>query len=82
MGNYEHIEDTATVEVDTVTDADVLRAHGVDPDAPGEVMAFVDDQIEAFMEPGLIEAATYTDEENSFVLPYEKEKRTINQKRK
>lgn len=82
MGNYEHIEDTATVEVDTVVDAEALKDNGVDPTDLEAVQEFINTQLDHFLEPGISDAAAFTDEEDSFVLPYEKERTTNRQKRK
>lgn len=83
MGNYEHIEDTASIDLDTNTDGDLLRAQGVDPNDLDSVYQFVEDELAAVLAPGIEEAATYTDEESSFVLPYthDRNKTTNNRKK-
>jgi hypothetical protein len=75
MGNFEHIETTATVEVDTNADAKALETLGVDPEDLGQIDDFLQERLEDLLSPDIEDAAVHTDNQDSFVLPYEKERR-------
>jgi hypothetical protein len=74
MGHFEHIETTATVELDTIADAEALKELGVKVTHDfEEIDAFIQERLEALLLPDIEDAAVHTDNEDSFVLPYEKE---------
>lgn len=76
MDNYEHVEITGSVEVDTIADEETLADLGVDPNTPGSVMEFIREQLDALLAPGVADAALYTDRDDSFVLPYHQDRST------
>lgn len=76
MDNYEHVEITGSVEVDTIADEESLVDLDIDPHKPEAVMGFIREQLDALLAPGVADAATYTDREDSFVLPYHQDRST------
>jgi hypothetical protein len=73
MGHFEHIETTATVELDTIADANALKELGVDPADLGQIDDFIQERLGDLLGPDIEDAAIHTDNEDSFVLPYEKD---------
>lgn len=82
MGNYEHVEITASVEVDTNADRETLGELEINPGEPDEVIDFVMEQLDVMLQPGAEEAALHTDEESSFIHPYFSELQKRNGKAK
>ena len=70
MGNYESVEITGSVEVDTNVDRQALVDLGVEPDTPDDVIDFVLEQLDVMLQPGAEEARLNTDESDSFIHPY------------
>lgn len=73
MGNYEHVEAVATVEVNTETDADILAKYGVDVTEMAEVEEFISMETNRLLAADVEDAAYLTAEEDSFVHEYHKE---------
>lgn len=81
MGNYEHVEIVGTVEVDTIADADELTANGVSTNLD-DIDTFIKERMDVLMLDDIIDAATHTDRDDSFILPYEEQLRNHQEKRK
>lgn len=73
MGNYEHVEMTATVEINTETDTEILALHGVDVTSLGDVHDFIDEQLQIALESDVEDAHYNTAEEDSFIHEYHQE---------
>ena len=73
MGNYEHVETVATVEVDTEKDAELLSDMGLAPDHLDSVKAFMSEEIESLLASDVEDAHYMTDEPDSFVHEYHKQ---------
>ena len=76
MGQYEKLEATAWMEIDTQADADELRAEKVDPENDDEVTSFINDRLTELLEEDVLDAQAYTDDEDSFIHPYVADKYT------
>ena len=73
MGNYEHMETVATVEVNTDTDGDLLAQHGVDVTDLEAVEIFISEETNNLLAADVEDAHYMTDESDSFVHEYHKE---------
>lgn len=81
MGEYEHIETGATVEIDSEIDGDILRDLGYDPKDAESINEFLTKSLEHMLADEIEDAATHTAHEDSFVLPYADDE-TRNERRK
>lgn len=76
MGNFEHVEISATVEIDTVADAEALKEFGIPvTDTFEEVEDFIEERLDSLLAPDVEDAAVHTDKEESFILPYQQDKK-------
>lgn len=67
MGAYEHTEVVATVEVDTIQDADLLKREGINVTDLSAVYVFLQDQVDALTFSDVEDAHMNTAVEDSFV---------------
>lgn len=74
MGNFEHVELVATVEVNTETDADILKEHWVSVENLEQVRQFIKEQTDLMLEEDTEEVMYDTKEEDSFIHEYHKAK--------
>lgn len=72
MGPYEHVELTASVEVDTEKDADLLEAHDASPDSPEQVISFLQYYADEMLFADVEEAHYLTAEPDSFIHEHHK----------
>lgn len=67
MGQYEHMEIIATVEVNTETDTDLLAERGVDVNDLEAVRRFIDVELTRLIEPDVDDAHFQTANADSFI---------------
>lgn len=73
MGNFEHLETTASVEVDTDKDTELLADLGINPTDVATIQEFIQEQVETMIQPDVEDAHWLTDIKESFVHEYAKE---------
>lgn len=72
MGNYEHVELTASIEIDTEKDLDLLEEHQVDVEDPTKVMSFARSLVNEFLASDVEEAHYETANADSFIHDHHK----------
>ena len=70
MGNYEHMETTATVEIDTEKDEDILAKYEVASDDLESLEIFINEEINNLLHADVEDAHFMTAEEDSFIHEY------------
>lgn len=72
MGPYEHVETSATVEIDTNVDRDLLKEYDVDTNDLDAVTGFMDDHLVQMLLTDVEDAHYLTTETDSFIHEYSK----------
>lgn len=72
MGNYEHVELTSSVEVDTEKDAELLEAHDASPERPEQITDLLRYLVDQALFKDIEEAHYLTTEPESFIHEHHK----------